>query len=192
MARAFDSACARICGKYQATRRGARVRKHFTKEAQVKKVHYAVLVALLAGGVAAAVARPNQRAGNHTSDEAMIRRIDALWSQAADDKDLDGAVHPYAEDASMLPFGAPIATGTDAIRKTWAALMAKPGFSLTFVPTKVVIASAGDMAWEIGTFDLKLNDAQGNLMDIPGKYVVTWRKDDGTWKVAADIFNTDK
>jgi ketosteroid isomerase-like protein len=158
----------------------------------MKSLHYAVLVLLLAGGVAAAVARPNLHAGNHTSDEAMIRRIDAKWSQAADDKDLDGAVAPYADDASMLPFGAPIATGTNAIRKTWAALMATPGFSLSFVPTKVVIASAGDMAWEIGTFDLRLNDAQGNPLDIPGKYVVTWRKDDGAWKVAADIFNTDK
>lgn len=48
------------------------------------------------------------------------------------------------------------------------------------------------MAWEVGTFELKLNDAQGNLMTIPGKYVVTWKKLGGTWKVAVDIFNTDK
>jgi ketosteroid isomerase-like protein len=156
----------------------------------MKSLQFAVLILLLAG--VAAVARPNLHAGNHSSDEATIRRIDARWSQAANDKDLDGAVLPYAADASMLPFGAPIATGTDAIRKTWTALMAKPGFSLTFVPTKVVIASAGDIAWEMGTFELRVNDAQGNPMDIPGKYVVTWRKDGGTWKVAADIFNTDK
>ena len=158
----------------------------------MKLLRYAVLIAFLAGGVATAVARGNLHAENHSNNEALIRRIDALWSKAADDKDLEGAVYPYAEDASMLPFGAPIATGTDAIRKTWTALMAKPGFSLTFVPTKIEVASAGDMAWEIGTFELRLNDAQGNPMDIPGKYVVTWRKVGPTWKVAADIFNTDK
>ena len=158
----------------------------------MKLVRYALLIAFLAGGVATAVARGNFHTDNHSNNEALIRRIDALWSKAADDKDLEGAVYPYAEDAAMLPFGAPIARGTDAIRKTWAALMAKPGYSLTFVPTKIEVASAGDMAWEIGTFELRVNDAQGNPMDIPGKYVVTWRKVGPTWKVAADIFNTDK
>jgi ketosteroid isomerase-like protein len=167
-------------------------RKYFTKETQMKPVHFAILIVLFAGGVGAALAHSNLNSGNHSNDEALIRRIDALWSKAADDKDLEGAVHPYAEDASMLPFGAPIATGTDAIRKTWAGLMAKPGYALTFVPTKIEVASSGDMAWEIGTFDLRLSDAQGQPMEIPGKYVVTWRKIGPTWRVEADIFNTDK
>jgi ketosteroid isomerase-like protein len=158
----------------------------------MKRAYFAVLIALLAGGVGAAVAHTNLNSSNHSNDEALIRRIDALWSNAAQDKDLDGVVHPYADDASMLPFGAPIATGTDAIRKTWAGLMAKPGYSLTFAPTKIEVASSGDMAWEIGTFELRLNDAQGQPMEIPGKYVVTWRKIGPTWKVGADIFNTDK
>ena len=158
----------------------------------MKPVRFAIVIALLAAGVGAAVARANLNSSSHSNDEALIRRIDALWSNAAQDKDLEAAVHPYAEDASMLPFGAPIATGTDAIRKTWAGLMAKPGYALTFVPTKIEVASAGDMAWEIGTFDLRVNDAQGQPMEIPGKYVVTWRKIGPTWRVEADIFNTDK
>ena len=158
----------------------------------MKAGHVAVLIALFAGGVGATMARANLHSGNHSNDEALIRRIDALWSNAAQDKDLDGVVHPYADDASMLPFGAPIATGTDAIRKTWAGLMAKPGYSLTFAPTKIEVASSGDMAWEIGTFALRVNDAQGQPMEIPGKYVVTWRRVGPTWKVEADIFNTDK
>ncbi len=158
----------------------------------MKPVHIAVLIALFTGAVGAVVARPKFYSGNRSNDEALIRRIDALWSKAAQDKDLEGAVYPYAGDASMLPFGAPIATGSDAIRKTWAALMAKPGYSLTFVPTKINVASSGDMAWEIGTFALTVNDAQGQPMEIPGKYVVAWRKVGPTWKVAADIFNTDK
>jgi ketosteroid isomerase-like protein len=158
----------------------------------MKSVHVAVLMVLFAGGVAAAVARPNLHSSNRSDDEAMIRKIDVSWSKAAEDKDLDGAVKPYADDASMLPFGAPIATGSAAIRTTWVGLMAKPGYSLTFVPTKIEIASARDMAWEIGTFALRVNDAQGQPMEIPGKYVVTWRKIGATWKVEADIFNTDK
>jgi len=124
-------------------------------------------------------------------EESAIRKIDAAWSHAAETKDLDGAIAPYAGDGSVLPFNAPMATGTSAIRDVWSSLMARPGYSLTFAPTKIVVASSKDMAWEVGTFELHLNDPQGKAMTMEGKYVVTWKKVGSTWKVAADIFNTN-
>jgi len=127
-----------------------------------------------------------------SKDEKAIRNLDVAWSQAAQSKDLDKTVSFYSEDASVLPFNAPIATGKDAIRETWQHLMSLPGFSLTFGPTKIDVAKAGDMAYEIGAFELKANDAQGNPSVTLGKYVVVWKKLQGQWKVEADIFNTDK
>jgi ketosteroid isomerase-like protein len=146
----------------------------------------------LAGSVTAAFAISTSSSTDRSGDEAAIRKIDVAWSHAAETKDLEGTVVPYAADGSVLPFNAPIATGTVAIRQVWSSLMSNPGFHLTFAPTKIVVAGSGDMAWEVGTFELKLNDAQGNPMTMVGKYVVTWKKDGGTWKAAADIFNTDK
>jgi ketosteroid isomerase-like protein len=71
--------------------------------------------------------------------------------------------------------------------------MAKPGFSLTFAPSKIEIAKSADIAYEVGTFELKMNDDKGNLTTIPGKFVVAWkRQPKGDWKVELDIFNTDK
>ena|ERR1700676_5081961 len=125
-------------------------------------------------------------------DEQAIRAIDAAWSQAAGAKDLDKTVSFYAEDASMLPANAPIASGKDAIHTAWSQLMALPGFSLSFAPSKIVIAKASDMAYEIGTYHLTLNDAQGKPAASVGKYVVNWQKRGGQWKVVADIFNDDK
>jgi ketosteroid isomerase-like protein len=97
----------------------------------------------------------------------------------------------YAADGSILPFNAPIATGTAAIREVWSSLVSKPGYSLTLSPMKITVAASRDIAWELGTFELKLNDAQGKPTAIPGKYLVTWTKIDGAWKVSADVFNTD-
>ena len=54
--------------------------------------------------------------------------------------------------------------------------MSKPGFGLSFKPTKIEVSKSGDMAYETGTFELKLNDPQGNATSIPGKYVVAWKK----------------
>jgi len=151
-----------------------------------------VLIVCFMGGVALAMASPRVPQTDRSADEAAIRKIDLAWSHAAETKELDAVIAPYAVDASVLPFNAPVATGTAAIRQVWSGLMSKPGFSLRFAPTKIEIAASRDMAWEVGTFELKLNDAQGNPMTIPGKYVVAWKNLGGTWKVAADIFNTDK
>jgi ketosteroid isomerase-like protein len=124
-------------------------------------------------------------------DESQILLIDKAWSRAAENKDINGLIAPYATDGSILPFNAPLATGTSAIRQVWASLISTPGYGLKFSPTGIFVSGSGDMAWEIGTFELKLNDAGGISKIMLGKYVVTWKKVDGDWRVAADIFNTN-
>ena len=70
--------------------------------------------------------------------------------------------------------------------------MAKSGFSLRFAATHIEVAASKDLAFDVGTFVLGLNDDKGTPMTIPGKYVVVWKKQDGQWKAETDIFNTDK
>ena len=53
------------------------------------------------------------------------------------------------------------------------------------------VAHPGDLACAVGTFELTMDDAQGNPVMTPGKYVVVWKQTDGKWKAAAEIFNTD-
>jgi uncharacterized protein (TIGR02246 family) len=138
--------------------------------------------------VAVAMAQANGK-----DAENRIRALDSEWSQAAQSKDVDKMVSYYSDDASAFPFNAPIATGKEQIRQLWSALMAKPGFSLSFAPTKIDVAKSNDLAYEAGTFELKMNDAQNNPTTTNGKYVVCWKKPTkGEWKVQFDIFNTDK
>jgi ketosteroid isomerase-like protein len=126
-------------------------------------------------------------------DEETIRDLDKAWSQAAESKDAAKCASYYSDTASAMPFNGPIATGRVKIQDLWTALMAKPGFSLHFAPTRIEVAKSKDIAYDAGTFELKLNDAQGAPMTIPGKYVVVWKKQKGgDWKAEFDIFNTDK
>jgi ketosteroid isomerase-like protein len=149
-----------------------------------------VLVALVcAAGIGVSLAAKAQ--GN--ADEQAIRNLDKEWSAAAGSKDAAKTVSFYASDASAFPFNAPIATGKERIEEMWAHLMALPGFALSFAPSKIEVAKGGDLAYDVGTFELKVNDAQGNRAITVGKYVVVWKKQaDAHWKVVADIFNTDK
>ena len=88
----------------------------------MKLIRYVVLIGYLAGSVAPAIGDSGAPAAGLSDDEA-IRKIDVEWSHSAETKDIDGAVAPYATDGSMLPFNAPLATGTAAIRQVWTALM---------------------------------------------------------------------
>lgn len=134
-----------------------------------------------------------QQATARSSDEVAIRETVAAWSEAAGAKDLDKCVSFYTDDASVLPFNAPIATGKDQIRKVWSQLLSNPGFSIRFEQIKIEVARSADLAYEIGTFDLTLADQTGKTAATRGKYVVAWKKQtNGEWKAAADIFNTDQ
>jgi len=151
---------------------------------RMRKMVFAVL--LLVAGSTIAI-------GKDTSvDEQAIRALDAAWDKAAQAKDLDKSVSYYADDASMLPQGMPIASSKEAIRAVWTQLLSAPGGLLTFAPSKITIAGSGDMAYEIGAFQMTANDAQGKPATSTGKFVVVWRKRGGQWKVVADIFNDDK
>jgi len=67
------------------------------------------------------------------------------------------------------------------------------GILTALAPTRIEVAASKDLAYDVGTFELKLNDDKGASMTIPGNYVVVWKKQkDGQWKAEADIFNTDK
>jgi uncharacterized protein (TIGR02246 family) len=119
-------------------------------------------------------------------DEAKIRDVDAKWSKTASANDVDGTVSYYTDDASLLAPNAPIATGKQAIRASWASLLT-PGNTLSWEAKRVEVSRSGDLAYEIGTYRLAMKGAQDR-----GKFVVVWKKQpDGQWKVAADIFNSD-
>lgn len=155
------------------------------------RLSFAVIVTFFAGAFVGDVSTFGARGCGLKREESEIRSIDRAWSHAAETKNLDAVMAAYASDGSILPFNAPMATGTAAIRQVWSSLMSRPGYALTFSPSSICVSSSGDVAWELGTFELKLNDPSGVSKSLPGKYVVTWKKVADEWKVAADIFNTD-
>ena len=125
------------------------------------------------------------------ADEARIRALIDEWLDAVAAKDADRTASFYAADGLLMPQGAPAAIGTAAVATAWAGLYAMKDFSLTFAPSSITVAEAGDMAFDIGTYELSFTGEDGKKVVDHGKYVVVWKKVDGDWKAAADIFNSD-
>jgi uncharacterized protein (TIGR02246 family) len=152
---------------------------------------YLRMTLILVLSLSAAHALPGNQ--STTEDESAIRATDLKWSQAANISHLDEFLSFYAEGASVLPFNGPMVSGRSQIRQFFSQLFSKPGFAVTFAPTKIEVSKSRDVAYEIGTAQLTTNDAQGQPATTPAKYVVVWKRDaDQNWKAVADIFNTYK
>lgn len=146
-------------------------------------------------GLAAACSQPVQAPASKPdlgAIETTIRNLDKVWSDAATAKDLDKTVSFYADDANFLMAGLPLATGKDNVRKAWSALLSDPNLvTLSFVPTSVHVNEDGDMAYEIGTYELVTKDKKGKQNTEKGKFAVVWKKQaDGSWKVEVDSAST--
>jgi uncharacterized protein (TIGR02246 family) len=149
-----------------------------------------VAAGLLLAGCSPAARNEAATENVSASHDAAIRSVVADWLDQIRRKDAAAIAQNYTEDGALMPPGAPIAQGRQAIEKAWSGMMATPGFELTFEPTAIVVSSGGDMAMDRGTYRSSWTGPDGTLTDS-GKYVVVWRNVGGDWKAAADIFNSD-
>jgi uncharacterized protein (TIGR02246 family) len=148
-------------------------------------------MALLATSCSPAAEQSEASATETAADhEAAIRAVVEQWLSHVRDRNAAAIAALYTDDGALMPPGAPIAQGSDNIEAAWRGMMETPGFDLTFAPTQIVVASAGDMALDRGTYRFTSTGSDGPVTDV-GKYVVVWRNVDGNWKAAADIFNSD-
>ncbi len=144
-----------------------------------------VLMVLLSG--CNQQAQPDTRA----ADENAVKEQDAQWSKTAGANDLDGTLAYYTDDASLLPPNAPIATGKEALRAVWAAMLS-PDVTVSWQVTKADAARSGDLAYVVGVYQITPKNPKGQAMADTGKLVEVWKKQsDGKWKVVTDIFNSD-
>jgi uncharacterized protein (TIGR02246 family) len=127
-----------------------------------------------------------------TKIEQALRDLDAQWSAAAGAKDLDKTVSYYSDDAIVMPPNTSAARTKEAIRSAWKEMLTAPGAAIGWTATKVEAAKSGDLAYVSGTYEETMTDASGKPVKDRGKYVEVWKKQaDGTWKVVADIWNSD-
>ena len=121
-------------------------------------------------------------------DKATIQSLNDQFTRAFNAGDIAAVAAHYTEDAVVLPPGAEMVLGRNAILTFWKSAADQIGdIKLTAVDVKPLGSNA---AREIGTFSLRTKGAQSQ--QVTGKYVVVWEKVGGDWKLATDIWNTNK
>ena len=123
-------------------------------------------------------------------DAATIRAGTETWVKLFNAGDAKAAVSLYAEDAVVMPPGAPLARGHAAIRQLLQKEIAgaKAGGVAFALGTENEVGVSGDLAWHSGTYLVK--NKAGATVDT-GKYLEAWRKAGGKWRIIRDIWNSD-
>ena len=94
----------------------------------------------------------------------------------------------YTRDARILPPGAPMISGRDAIRKFWSDMIQSVN-AKSAVLASVDLMPAGDGVVEIGTATLIVEPPGQPAAQTEVKYVVYWQQEDNRWKWHVDIWN---
>jgi uncharacterized protein (TIGR02246 family) len=121
-------------------------------------------------------------------DKATIQSLNDQFAKAFNTGDIAAVAAHYTEDATVLPPGAEMVMGRNAILAFWKSAAEQIGdIKLTAVDVKPLGSNA---AREIGTFSLRTKGSQPQ--EVTGKYVVVWEKVGTDWKLATDIWNSNK
>jgi ketosteroid isomerase-like protein len=102
---------------------------------------------------------------------------------------IEGYNKYMAEDALILPPGAQPVMG----REKYYAQMKAEGLvgQLEGDVLKVEVSASGDMGWTYGRWIFTVQDSLGNPTVSYGKYLCTWAKIDGQWKMTSNIWNSN-
>jgi uncharacterized protein (TIGR02246 family) len=121
-------------------------------------------------------------------EKAAIEKLNDAWAAAFNKGDAAAVAAMYAEDAYVLPPGAEMIKGRAAIEAFWHHASQQMGDAK--LTTLDVLPLGPRAAREIGIVTLKTKTQPPE--EIVGKYAVVWRKVGGHWKLATDIWNTNK
>ncbi len=120
--------------------------------------------------------------------QRQLMKVDREFSDASVTTSTPEAFYQYlADDALQLAFNSEPLRGREAIRDD---MFAGPEFVLEWEPTEAVVSQSGDLGYTWGTYEVRFEDAAGELQIGYGKYLNVWRKEaDGSWKVIVDMGN---
>jgi ketosteroid isomerase-like protein len=135
------------------------------------------------------------------ADESAIRTVNVNWGKAYNGGDAKAVTALYADDAVLLPPGAPSARGKAAILDFYTkdiadtkaqgaelVLACEPGDrSPAPCKSQTEVAVSGNMGWEVGYMKVIV---KGAVVDT-GKWLSVMRKKDGQWQLFRDTWNMD-
>lgn len=120
-----------------------------------------------------------------TTIEANTRQFIEAFNKG----DAAAVANMYTVDARVLPPNAEMVEGRANIQKFWQGAITA-GFKMVSLDA-INVETQGNIAVEVGTYTITVPGAGGVTTTDKGKYVVVWKREGRSWKLATDIYNTN-
>ena len=120
-----------------------------------------------------------------TAIEANTRQFVEAFNKG----DAAAVANMYTVEARVLPPNAEMVEGRANIQKFWNGAISA-GFKMVSLETTHV-ETQGNLAVEVGRYTITTPGSGGVTTTDKGKYVVVWKREGQSWKLATDIFNTN-
>jgi uncharacterized protein (TIGR02246 family) len=127
---------------------------------------------------------------NQQTEEQSVRSRSNEWQSAIAAHDSERVLAILAPTAVVISAHSPLAAGPAALRELTQRLVSDRRLSLTWVPTRIEVASP-TVAIEYGVYTLVYTSAQGNFNDA-GNYTNIWHKIGGRWRVTLHAIVTSR
>jgi len=153
-----------------------------TRQVPCSKLALALIGAAMFVGCATKPIAATGGSNQAKADESAIRRLLVETEQQINRGD-PGFVNVFARDAVIIAPAAPDVIGFDAIRSLYAGVMQQNSMTVHFSTDEVAVA--GDLAYEHGTYTLRISDKKSGkvLQDVKNKHIhILKRQPDGAWK----------
>lgn len=144
------------------------------------------LVSLLAATVATASCGggPGSAPVDVDTEAKEIMRLESEWSAMFGAKDLAGITALLAQNSALIMPGSLPVVGVEHVRQATRTMLESDDL-VSWKSDFAAVAPSGDMAYDYVSATTTLAD--GSMVE--GHYLVVWVKENGSWKVAADMFN---
>jgi len=121
---------------------------------------------------------------------AEIETVNQEFVKAFSNQDAKAFASLYAQDAKLLPPGAPLIEGRAGIEAFGQQMFANGVRGLELETLDVL--EADGLVVDVGRYTMTIQSPGGDLMRDVGKYVAVFRRQaDGGLKVVVDTFNSD-
>jgi len=121
-------------------------------------------------------------------DSQAIKAASAQWIDAFNRGDAEALAAFYTEEATLLEPNSPLVVGRENIQAIFQGFFDTSALELQL--TVIGLSVHGDMAHRFGKYMLTIQPEEGDAISDNGKYVELWKRENGSWKMEVDIWNS--
>ena len=121
-------------------------------------------------------------------DSEAIKAASTQWLDAFNRADAEALASLYTEEATLLEPNSPLVVGRESIQTIFQGFFDTSGLQLQL--TVIELSVNGDMAHRFGRYTLTIQPEEGEAISDNGKYVEIWKRENGTWKIDVNIWNS--